>query len=234
MVTMTEDEQQVFAWMGVSPVVLSDPPAERPKTAIVAVVLPGEDPPENFLPTKTEPSAEESSNASNGSAGDRADSAPVIAADSAPAESLVDSPMEEENPEQESRTHVAPPITKAPRGRGRSSSGRGRSRGGVTQTNGTPQLRHRTQALPAQTVSLRKWRRRWDSQRSPNQMGRYLPWQRRLYRPPPAPVADVSEAELPVESTADLSGQEPSPEPVAAGETVPGRRRRRRRSSTAE
>lgn len=232
-VTMTEDEQQVFAWMGVSPVVLSDPPAERPKTAIVAVVLPGEEPPEDFLPTKTEPRVEES----NGSGGDREENASVIAADSAPGESVADSPTEE-SLEQESRPHVAPPITKAPRGRGRSGGGRGRSRGGVTQTNGTPQLRHKTQALPAQTVS-------------PEEMAKVL-GQPAIAQPDGplfaladataeshAPIMDSPGAELPLESPA-IDGprqEEPSPEPVAAGdtgETVPGRRRRRRRSSTAE
>ncbi|HEY9690064.1 MAG TPA: ribonuclease E/G, partial [Coleofasciculaceae cyanobacterium] len=41
-VTMTSEEQEVYAWMGVSPLLLSDVPPERPESAIVSVLLPGQ------------------------------------------------------------------------------------------------------------------------------------------------------------------------------------------------
>lgn len=41
-VTMTAEEQEVYAWMGVSPLLLSDAPPERPESAIVSVLLPGQ------------------------------------------------------------------------------------------------------------------------------------------------------------------------------------------------
>ncbi len=41
-VTMTSEEQEVYAWMGVSPLLLSDLPPERPESAIVSVLLPGQ------------------------------------------------------------------------------------------------------------------------------------------------------------------------------------------------
>ncbi|MGI0487956.1 Rne/Rng family ribonuclease [Pantanalinema rosaneae CENA516] len=83
-VEMTPEEQEVFAWMGVSPLVLSNQEVKNPKSAVVSVVLPGqastppaivsvrspEEPPRGSapLPTSaasssaddTEPSADES------------------------------------------------------------------------------------------------------------------------------------------------------------------------------
>jgi ribonuclease E len=44
-VTMTAEEQEVYAWMGVSPLLLSDRQPERPDSAIVSVLLPGQTPP---------------------------------------------------------------------------------------------------------------------------------------------------------------------------------------------
>lgn len=42
---MTPEEQEVYAWMGISPLVLSTQEVKNPKSAIVSVVLPGEAPP---------------------------------------------------------------------------------------------------------------------------------------------------------------------------------------------
>ncbi len=41
-VEMTPDEQDVYAWMGISPLVLSNQTVKNPKTALISVVLPGE------------------------------------------------------------------------------------------------------------------------------------------------------------------------------------------------
>ncbi|MBW4443900.1 MAG: Rne/Rng family ribonuclease [Plectolyngbya sp. WJT66-NPBG17] len=45
-VEMTPDEQDVYAWMGISPLILSSQEVKNPKSAIVSVLLPGEAPPE--------------------------------------------------------------------------------------------------------------------------------------------------------------------------------------------
>jgi ribonuclease E len=45
MVEMTPEEQEVYAWMGVSPLVLSQQDIKNPKSALISVVLPGEAPP---------------------------------------------------------------------------------------------------------------------------------------------------------------------------------------------
>lgn len=44
-VEMTPDEQDVYAWMGISPLVLANQEVKNPKSAIVSVLLPGEAPP---------------------------------------------------------------------------------------------------------------------------------------------------------------------------------------------
>ncbi|MBW4540358.1 MAG: Rne/Rng family ribonuclease [Myxacorys chilensis ATA2-1-KO14] len=44
-VEMTPEEQDVYAWMGISPLILTDKEVKNPKSAIVAVTLPGEAPP---------------------------------------------------------------------------------------------------------------------------------------------------------------------------------------------
>ncbi len=49
-VEMTPDEQDIYAWMGISPLVLSDQEVKNPKSALVSVLLPGQAPPE-VLPT---------------------------------------------------------------------------------------------------------------------------------------------------------------------------------------
>ncbi len=49
-VEMTPDEQDIYAWMGISPLVLSDQDVKNPKSALVSVLLPGQAPPE-VLPT---------------------------------------------------------------------------------------------------------------------------------------------------------------------------------------
>lgn len=53
-VEMTPDEQDVYAWMGISPLVLTEKEVRNPKAAVVSVVLPGQAP-------KTTSVAEESS-----------------------------------------------------------------------------------------------------------------------------------------------------------------------------
>jgi ribonuclease E len=45
MVEMTPEEQEVYAWMGVSPLVLSQQSVKNPKSAVISVVLPGQAPP---------------------------------------------------------------------------------------------------------------------------------------------------------------------------------------------
>ncbi|GAP97788.1 Rne/Rng family ribonuclease [Leptolyngbya sp. NIES-2104] len=44
-VEMTPDEQDVYAWMGISPLILSGQEVKNPKSAIVSILLPGEAPP---------------------------------------------------------------------------------------------------------------------------------------------------------------------------------------------
>jgi ribonuclease E len=41
---MTPDEQDVYAWMGISPLVLTQQEVKNPKSAVISVVLPGETP----------------------------------------------------------------------------------------------------------------------------------------------------------------------------------------------
>jgi ribonuclease E len=43
-VEMTPEEQEVYAWMGISPLVLSSQEVKNPKSAIISVVLPGQTP----------------------------------------------------------------------------------------------------------------------------------------------------------------------------------------------
>lgn len=43
-VEMTADEQEVYAWMGISPIVLSNQEVKNPKSAVISVVLPGQSP----------------------------------------------------------------------------------------------------------------------------------------------------------------------------------------------
>ncbi len=45
-VEMSPEEQDVYAWMGISPLVLSEQEVKNPKSAIVSVLQPGEEPPE--------------------------------------------------------------------------------------------------------------------------------------------------------------------------------------------
>jgi ribonuclease E len=51
-VEMTPEEQEVYAWMGISPLVLSTRELKNPKSANVIVTLPGQSPPESVV---TEP-----------------------------------------------------------------------------------------------------------------------------------------------------------------------------------
>ncbi|MBD1821148.1 ribonuclease E/G [Cyanobacteria bacterium FACHB-DQ100] len=55
-VEMTPDEQEVYAWMGISPLILSSQEVKNPKSAIVSVLLPGEAPPPEAVqaPVQTE------------------------------------------------------------------------------------------------------------------------------------------------------------------------------------
>jgi ribonuclease E len=43
-VEMTPEEQEIYAWMGISPLVLSQQEVKNPKAAVISVVLPGEAP----------------------------------------------------------------------------------------------------------------------------------------------------------------------------------------------
>ncbi|MEM9770816.1 MAG: Rne/Rng family ribonuclease [Cyanobacteria bacterium P01_D01_bin.73] len=199
-VTMTDDEQEVFAWMGVSPVVLSETPVDRPKTAIVAVVRPGEEPPADFLPTaeSAETAESESDKGQEHPATVEVAVTEVVVqevaaeSDSAPATS-------------EAAPEDAPPAT---RSRRRSSAGSGRSRRSSSSPNGAPQLRHKSQTLPAETVS-------------PEDMAKALG----------QPAAEVSTGTVIAVTQGGDSSTDSDPEPVAAGSSAPRRRRRRRSSS---
>ncbi len=46
-VEMTQDEQDVYAWLGISPLVLKDVEVADPRSTVVTVTLPGEAPPED-------------------------------------------------------------------------------------------------------------------------------------------------------------------------------------------
>lgn len=50
-VEMTPEEQDVYAWMGVSPLILSNQEVKNPKNAIVSILLPGEAPPPEAVQT---------------------------------------------------------------------------------------------------------------------------------------------------------------------------------------
>ncbi|MCU0547981.1 MAG: Rne/Rng family ribonuclease [Leptolyngbya sp. Prado105] len=50
-VEMTPDEQDVYAWMGISPLILSNQEVKNPKNTIVSVLLPGEAPPPETVQT---------------------------------------------------------------------------------------------------------------------------------------------------------------------------------------
>lgn len=54
---MTADEQEVYSWMGISPLVLSSQEVKNPRNTYIAVTLPGEPAPE--LPTAPESSSSE-------------------------------------------------------------------------------------------------------------------------------------------------------------------------------
>ncbi|MBD2100704.1 Rne/Rng family ribonuclease [Leptolyngbya sp. FACHB-261] len=84
-VEMTEEEQDLYALMGISPVVLAPPGLKNPRTAVVTVALPGE-PPRPLVPPVTtrsepEPIAQPSIPASNISApiGEEAETEPIAA-----------------------------------------------------------------------------------------------------------------------------------------------------------
>ncbi len=55
-VEMTTDEQDVYAWLGVSPLILKDSELD-PQSSLVTVTLPGETPPEEAVAAATEPEA---------------------------------------------------------------------------------------------------------------------------------------------------------------------------------
>ncbi|MEB3293773.1 MAG: Rne/Rng family ribonuclease [Synechococcales bacterium] len=53
-VEMTPEEQEVYAWMGLSPLLLSTQEVKNPRSAQIAVVLPGETPETNQFPLEEE------------------------------------------------------------------------------------------------------------------------------------------------------------------------------------
>ncbi|MEM1425336.1 MAG: Rne/Rng family ribonuclease [Cyanobacteria bacterium P01_H01_bin.130] len=216
-VTMTEEEQEVFAWMGVPPVVLSKTPVERPKTAIVAVVLPGEDPPADFLPTESASDGASSDEASDGATGSEAETIIEVTAGDSSSDAGDGDSSAEDKPRSRSRSRSGSAPTTQSRGRGGSRSGSRSRRGGTTQVNGTPQRRSTAQPLPADTVS-------------PEEMAKILG------QPVPegadAPVLALAQGRA--EATTDDGSSEGAAEPVAAGESSSGRSRRRRRRSSSE
>jgi ribonuclease E len=76
-VEMTPDEQDIYAWMGISPMILVNKELKNPKSAIIAVTLPGEAPPEVVVPSELQ-AAEPTS--------EGADTASDVAPDDAPVE----------------------------------------------------------------------------------------------------------------------------------------------------
>jgi ribonuclease E len=54
-VEMSEVEQEVYAWMGISPLVLSTQEVKNPKNTLIAVTLPGEEVPPALLAIATQP-----------------------------------------------------------------------------------------------------------------------------------------------------------------------------------
>ncbi|MBD1843962.1 ribonuclease E/G [Cyanobacteria bacterium FACHB-63] len=83
-VEMTPDEQEVYAWMGISPLILSNQEVKNPKSAIVSVLLPGEAPPPEAVqaPVQTEEAA-----------------TAEIPEDKESANQLVEAPIQEDAPE---------------------------------------------------------------------------------------------------------------------------------------
>jgi len=59
-VEMTPEEQEVYAWMGISPLVLANQDIKNPRSAIVSIVLPGQAPPRPLI-VPTLPVTEEES-----------------------------------------------------------------------------------------------------------------------------------------------------------------------------
>jgi ribonuclease E len=57
---MTPEEQEVYAWMGISPLVLSQQEVKNPKSALISVVLPGQAPPPQIV-LASEPANDDSS-----------------------------------------------------------------------------------------------------------------------------------------------------------------------------
>ncbi|MGD1936518.1 MAG: Rne/Rng family ribonuclease [Cyanophyceae cyanobacterium] len=216
-VTMTEDEQEVFAWMGISPVVLSETPVERPKTAIVAVVRPGEEPPADFLPSAdgengTNGAGDQSSADAEGSDSDTPKKEAPKTVVEAAVDAAGDDGVAEDSASDDAPAEDTPPPT---RSRRRSSAGRsggrssGRSRRNGSSPNGAPQLRHKTQAMPAETVSPEEVAKAFGK---------------------PAEMSD-SAVVTPESDDSGSSDVDNTPEPVAAGDGPPRRRRRRRSSS---
>ncbi|MGG6293171.1 Rne/Rng family ribonuclease [Leptolyngbya sp. AN02str] len=116
-VEMTAEEQEVYAVMGISPIVLAREPVKDPKTVVLSVILPGEQPPslESIsaaqLPVAT---ANGDRNSQSGSQ-DVEESAPVDTssevssdADDAPSQiELISLPSDEETPELANAAGVA-------------------------------------------------------------------------------------------------------------------------------
>jgi ribonuclease E len=50
---MNPDEQEVYAWMGISPLILATEEVKNPRSALISVVLPGEAPPKELPPDET-------------------------------------------------------------------------------------------------------------------------------------------------------------------------------------
>jgi ribonuclease E len=64
-VEMTSEEQDVYAWMGISPLVLSSQTPKNPRSAVISVYLPGEAPPPEALSAESDQEVEESQDSPN-------------------------------------------------------------------------------------------------------------------------------------------------------------------------
>jgi ribonuclease E len=58
-VEMTPEEQDVYAWMGISPLILARQEVKNPRSAIISVVLPGQAPPPDILAAASPPTPED-------------------------------------------------------------------------------------------------------------------------------------------------------------------------------
>ncbi|GAB4320819.1 MAG: hypothetical protein OHK0047_03570 [Leptolyngbyaceae cyanobacterium] len=97
-VEMTPDEQDVYAWMGISPLVLTQQEVKNPQSAVVSVVLPGESPRSPAPVTSNAPILKNKTQSEDGSLEREAIAAPAPS-ESLPESEAVQTDVETEQPE---------------------------------------------------------------------------------------------------------------------------------------